>query len=239
MIEFAEITVGHDAGVGCVRCRPAHHMIGSCRSTEEVVSDIASVVDGWDWGCGPNIVLLGCEAFSHPDLVDIVDCAVRAGVVRLSVRTNGAALADPSVAERFVLAGVRRIEVTLLAGSPEVHDRLTGSPGSFDAGITGMRAFVAASNSLGVGTTVSGLVPACEHNITGLPDAILAFAQAGASIVTIDASRAKRRAHVPWLQAAALTGVLNTVWVSIEGVDPETLGEGAAHAVPATTCRGV
>ncbi|MDP2182726.1 MAG: radical SAM protein [Actinomycetota bacterium] len=238
MIEFAEITVGHDAGVGCVRCRPTHHMIGSCRPREDIVADIGSAVDGWSWGCGPNIVLLGCEAFSHPDLTEVVDSAVRAGVVRLSVRTDGAALADPDAAEHFVRTGVRRIEVTLLAGSSEVHDRLTGSPGSFDLAIAGMRAFAAASSSQDVKTTLSGLVPACEHNITGIPDTVLAFAQAGASVVTVDASRAKRRAHVPWLQAAALTGVLNAVWVSIEGIEPETLGEGAAHAVPATTCRG-
>lgn len=239
VIEFAEIAVGHDAGIGCIRCRPARHAVGSCRPAEDVIAEIASVAEGWSWGCGPNVVLLGCEAFAHPDLADIIDASVRVGVERLSVRTDGAALCDPAVAERFVRAGVRRVEVTLLAGSSELHDRLAASPGSFDAAIAGMREFAATSSALDMRTTISGLVTACEHNITGIPDAVLAFARAGASVVTVDATGAKRRAHIPWLQAAALTGVLNAVWVSIEGVEPEALGAGSVHAVSATTCRGV
>lgn len=212
---------------------------GSCRPTEDVIGEIVAIASGWSWGCGPNVILLGCEAFAHPDLIDIVNAAVQAGVERLSVRTNGASLGEPGVAEQFVRAGVNHVEVTLLSGSAGTHDRLVGLPGAFDAAVAGMRAYRAASDSLGIATTLSGRILACEHNITELPDIVREFAEVGVSVVTIDASRAGRRAHVPWLQAAALTGVLNAVWVSIEGVDPAALGESSTHAIAATTTREV
>jgi len=78
-----------------------------------------------------GVILTGGE----PSLSEIVEPVVMHATQRgLSVRmiTNGSRLADKSLAQRWIEAGLRHFHVSLYSSRREVHDHITCVKGSFD-----------------------------------------------------------------------------------------------------------
>jgi hypothetical protein len=219
VIRFASVSLGSGGGVRCSRCHgpaePARY-----RSTDEIVADVRAAAAGLTGAPGPNVTLTGPEPFGHPELPALVSGAVRAHVRRVGLETCASALRSPVNAAGALSAGVRHLAVTLLGGTPGVHDALAGDPGAFDAVIGGARAFRAASETEGVAVSIVAVVPVCRHNAHDLPEAIGAAVQAGAdaALVRLEDGGVDLAAALPWIAAACDTGVVNGVWVEVEGV---------------------
>jgi radical SAM protein with 4Fe4S-binding SPASM domain len=94
-------------------------------------------------GMGVRLELLGGEPLLHPDLVEIVATAKRAGIPFVSLYTNGLA-ATPELSLALRRAGLDAAIVSLISPRPAVHDDFTGRPGSWDAAVAGIRSLVAA-----------------------------------------------------------------------------------------------
>lgn len=218
MIDFVEISLGAGTVCACRQCGRTGP--DEYRSTEDVLADVSRAVAGWppDGGPGPNVVLTGPEPYRHPHVSTLVQRAIAAGVERLSLLTDAAALRAPGTAESSVDAGVRHIEVPLLGGCPEVHDALCGRRGSFESAVAGMQAMKAAGSSRSVRVLVCGRVHVCSHNVREVPAIVVAFAQAGASSVTLELDGSVPRTVArPWVGAAIDTGIVSNVWVALEG----------------------
>lgn len=88
-----------------------------------------------------TVTLTGGEPLRHPRFFEIA-AAVRARSLALKVYTNGA-LVDAAAAERLAELRPLAVELSLHGASPEVHDAVTATPGSWDAlwrGIAALRA---------------------------------------------------------------------------------------------------
>jgi hypothetical protein len=150
----------------------------------------------------------------------IVAGVTEAGCARLAVDTDAVALLSPANAGGALVAGVRNVRFTLLAGTEGVHDALAGTPGVFDAVRDGVRSYLSAAGAQGFAVSVTALVPVCRHNANDLPAAVGVAVESGADRVevrVVDGGMDLAQA-IPWITAACDTGVVNGVWVEVEGV---------------------
>jgi hypothetical protein len=217
VLRFVSVSLGTGRQARCGRCHgPAPEV--AYRSAAEMAPLIAEAVAAAE-APGPNVELTGPEPFDHPELPAIVASAARQGVARLKLDTDATALARPGNADGCIAAGVRHVRVVLLGGSPGIHDALAGAVGAFDAALTGIRAFVDAGAEADTMVHVTALVPVCRHNVHDLVSVVVAAVGAGADAVTLmlDDTGLDLAAAAGWLTAACDTGVVNAVWVEVEG----------------------
>jgi radical SAM protein with 4Fe4S-binding SPASM domain len=80
--------------------------------------------------CG-DVTLTGGEPLLHPGLPGLVSLLARRGI-RVNVISNGHRLDEAACAD-LIDRGVALFELPLLGYRREVHDRLSGAPGAFDA----------------------------------------------------------------------------------------------------------
>jgi hypothetical protein len=218
VLDFAEVSIGDGATVRCTRCRPADGS-GGYRDVAGITADIERVVAGWAVPPGPNVELTGPEPLAHPELPAVVAAAVQAGVRRLRLLTDAAGFCVPANAEGAIASGVRHIKFALLGGTPGVHDVLAGTAGALEATSQGVRAYLEAAGMLGSDVHVSAVIPVCRHTAGDLPVTVARAAEAGADsvLLRVDDGGVDLRAALPTIAAACDTGVVNGVWVEVEG----------------------
>lgn len=146
--------------------------------------------------------------------------AAEAGVQRIRLDTDGAALNSRDTADRVIGLGVRHVRLTLLGSSAAAHDSLAGTPGSFDAALGAAHTFAEAAEAAHVNVSMSVGVPACRHNLRDLPAIVTTAVRAGISTVriTIGDGRLDPWAAAPWIEAACDSGIVHAAWVEVEGV---------------------
>ena len=86
-----------------------------------------------------RLVLSGGEPTIHPDFIQIVAKAREMGYDHIQTVTNGRRMCYPDFMNGAVKAGLKEITFSLHGHTPEIHDRLTGSPGSFVQGLVALR----------------------------------------------------------------------------------------------------
>jgi hypothetical protein len=218
VIRFVDVRVGEGDAVACSRCG-ATPVGAAFRPTADVVAQIVAAVESWSGGAGPNVALGGADALGHPELPVLVAAAMEAGVARLRLDTDGAALQSPRNAAGSVAAGVRHVRVTILAGTPGVHDALAGGPGRLDALGAGVRTFLDAAAEQDAEVCVTAVVPVCRHNARDVPSAVAHAARIGCASTTLlvtDAGLDLAGARAS-ITAACDTGVVNGMWVEVDG----------------------
>ncbi len=232
MLEFIEVPLGHGGAVTCGRCGRSE--AADYRRAFDITAEVQAACAAWGGKPGPNVALTGPEPFRHPELDTLLASAARAGVKRLRLDTDGAALAHSGNAAAALSAGVRHVRVRLLGGSPGVHDALASAPGGQERALRGMREFAEAAERAGVRVAVSAHVPACRHNVSDLPAAVTAAVEAGARHVVVDVADPSLdvAAAMPWLAAACDSGTVNSAWVELAGVPYCLAGAYALHLVP-------
>jgi hypothetical protein len=232
MLESVEVSLGRGGAVGCRRCVPYRQ--ADYRQPFDIVAEVKAACDAWGDTPGPNVALTGPEPLGHPALPDIVATAVRLGVKRLRLDTDAVALGHPDTAAGVLGAGVRQLRVTILAGSPGLHDALAGTPGALDGTLQGMHAFTEAAERADVRVSISAHVPVCRHNVHDVHAAVSVAASAGATHVLLEMADLglDPRNAMPWIAAACDTGTVNCVWVEVSGVPFCIAGAHALHLLP-------
>jgi radical SAM protein with 4Fe4S-binding SPASM domain len=116
-----------------------------------------------------HLTLTGGEPLLRPDLTELLDFLQKRRV-QVTLISNGRLLDEPTAAS-LVQGGVGLFELPLLSHQREVHDELSGSPGSWDGVLSAM-----ANLRLQRGQVVAAFV-ATRKNIEHLHETIrLAFA---------------------------------------------------------------
>jgi radical SAM protein with 4Fe4S-binding SPASM domain len=135
-------------------------------STEETLRLLSKALD--ETRCA-HVTLTGGEPLLREDLLQILDLLNERGV-RSTIISNGRLLTESTVLD-LLDRRVGLFELPLLSHRREVHDRLSGAPGAFDAVLAAM-----AQLRYHRGQVVAAFV-ATKHNIADLPETIkLAFA---------------------------------------------------------------
>lgn len=213
MIRFAEVAIG-TGGVGrCLACGAADAVAHI--PTDRVVERIDEVLAGWQDAAGPNVFFTGIEPFAHPDLPRLIEAARMRGFERIKLRTDGRFLDKGGNAAGAFSAGVTHLELVLLAGGAEDHDRLCGAPGGFASAVSGVSAYRAIAREGGVFT---GHIPLCRHNVKFAPGTMAKFAELGAVAVDVDVCALKRSEENEALVSAALqTATVNRMAAFVSG----------------------
>src|SRR5262245_9330965 len=85
-----------------------------------------------------KIIVSGGEASIHPKFVEFVRYAKEIGYDRVQTVTNGVMFSKREFYNAAVAAGLGEITFSLHGHTPELHDRLTGTPGAFKKLMKGM-----------------------------------------------------------------------------------------------------
>ena len=85
-----------------------------------------------------KVILSGGEASIHPKFVDVIRFARDLGYSRIQTVTNGVMLSKREFYRAAVDAGLGEITYSLHGHTPELHDRLTATPGAFRKLMKGM-----------------------------------------------------------------------------------------------------
>jgi MoaA/NifB/PqqE/SkfB family radical SAM enzyme len=165
-------------------------------------------------------MLIGAEPFRHPQLPSVVAAARSAGCQRIGVETDAVALRSEQNAHGSISAGVRHLRVRILAGTPGLHDALVGTPGALDASMLGVDTFRACAASADLPVDTVAEIPLCRHNVHDAPTAVGLAAQHGFDRVVLRVADAGIgiASSMPWVRAACDTGVVNGVWVEVDGL---------------------
>jgi len=145
----------------------------------------------------------GGEPTLVPRLPELIRWARDQGFQRVNVTTNGRTLANPGTAGRLAAAGLTDLLISLHGPSAEVHDELTGTPGSFQQTTRGIVHAVRECGpgvDLGVNTTVA------QGNVTLLDETATLVNRLGIKKLNLQLLTPFGRAHggiVPDPAAAA------------------------------------
>lgn len=220
MIAFSEIGIGTGGIASCAACL---HRSGGQESqpfsADAVKERLVASARSWSHGPGPNVSFIDFEPFAHLELPEIIRVATDLGYERVRLRTDAGALSMPGNAEGALGAGVRQLEVVMLADDDD-HDRLTERPGLFAAAYAGVRAFLDAAQTANVPVAVTGLVPVCRHNAVLVPGAVVRLAELGVVAVHLDVSECTESERV-FIVAALDTAAANAVAASVSGLPVE------------------
>ena len=85
-----------------------------------------------------KVILSGGEGSIHPKFIDFVRYAKEIGYDRVQTVTNGVMFGQREFYSAAVDAGLGEITFSLHGHTPELHDRLTGTPGAFHKLMKGM-----------------------------------------------------------------------------------------------------
>ncbi|HTP57957.1 MAG TPA: radical SAM protein [Spirochaetia bacterium] len=111
----------------------------------------------------PFFSFTGGEPLLRKDLEEMIRHARRLGL-QVNLVTNGT-LADAGRSRRLFDAGLRTAQVSIESADPAVHDDLTGSPGSWQRTLGGIRALQDAGVSVQTNTTVTRLTAAAADGM--------------------------------------------------------------------------
>jgi len=218
VLEFVGVEIGTGQPHGCVLCGQA--TVGEYNAAADVAALIRTVAEGWTAGPGPNIVLTGPEPFAHPELPALVAACVEAGVERIALATDGAALSVSANAVGVLRAGVRHLRIRLLDIDEARGDACSGSPGVTRDALAGVRAYLAAAEDDGVAAVVTAIVPVCRHNLQHLPEIVAGAASAGFAALRLTHTEGLPGSAGALLAAACDTGMVNRLWVEADPALP-------------------
>ncbi len=119
----------------CVFCLDTDTPRGVYLTDEDVKKEIRRGIE--DLGCD-KIILSGGEASIHPKFVDFIRYAKEIGYDRVQTVTNGVMLSKKEFYNAAVEAGLGEITYSIHGHTPELHDRLTATPGAFHKLVKGM-----------------------------------------------------------------------------------------------------
>ena len=233
MVRFERISIGDGgdlAGTCCLARGPE-----SFRPAAEVLDALASARNTSP-SDALNCLLEGVEPFRHPELPVLIAGCVSTGVQRVAVVTDAGALAIPENAAGSLAAGLRQIHVPLYGATPQAHDVLCPS-GGFEKTCAGVEMFLKAAERAGSPVVVVGVIPVCEHTLASAPAIVATFARIGAATVRLVVGE-PLLAEDPAISAAFETGMVNGVWVWVDGASARpSLGASATRA-PMTISEG-
>ncbi len=161
---FWEVTRG--CNLRCIHCRATATEL--CSPLDLPTVKALTLIEQVSQYAKPILVLSGGEPLFRSDIFDLASYANERGL-RVALATNGT-LVSKAIAGRIVLAGIRRVSVSLDGADAATHDAFRGIPGAFEAALEGFRNLKELGMSLQINMTIA------RHNVHQLP-AVLELAK--------------------------------------------------------------
>lgn len=188
-----DIKLGYSCNDRCVHCVVDDHRdlvrsqgLRQDKTTEEIQAELSEARARADW-----VVFTGGEPSIRRDLPHLMRFARDLGYSIL-VQSNGRRFSRPEWARQVAEAAPAHYCIALHAPCAEIHDAVTGRPGSFAETVQGI------TNLLSLGQTVTGKVVLSRLNYRVLPDTVQLFLNLGVRHVSIAFPHALGRARKMW-----------------------------------------
>ena len=115
-------------------------------STEQIIERIRyGAANGYD-----QIGFSGGEPTIRPDFIELIREARKHDFKRIGVTSNGRMFAYRKFAEEAMLAGLDGFTFSLHGHTPELHDKITASPGALEQAMQGLRNIAAVKRKHGL-----------------------------------------------------------------------------------------
>lgn len=121
-----DLKTGFLCNNNCLFCVQADKKKLGNRPTEDIKKDLKEARRTCE-----EVVLTGGEVTIRNDLLEIVRYAKKLGYTRIQLQSNARMLAYKSLCEDVIKAGANEFSPALHGHTPEIHDYLTQSKGSF------------------------------------------------------------------------------------------------------------
>ena len=155
---LSEIALTYRCQNRCVFCYASSPRATDELSTEQFKKIIWKIF--YEARC-PTLSFTGGEPTLREDLPELIEYAKSLGEdkkrMRVNLITNGIKCADKDYVKALAKAGLDSAQVSLEAGSPEVHDVITGNKGSFNKTVKGVKNFREAGIHVHTNTTICSL----------------------------------------------------------------------------------
>ncbi len=158
------IAIGTACNNNCIFCCEGDREGRAARQVFVTDENVRSILAA-NIGLG-KVVFTSGEPTLNPKLPEYITLARQIGYHSVSIVTNGRMLFYRDLAERITGAGVTEIVISLHSLRPELHDRLTRSPGGFIQAFAGFSNLCALRSKYHFELHVSRVV--CRPNIDGL-----------------------------------------------------------------------
>ncbi|WP_026379725.1 radical SAM/SPASM domain-containing protein [Afifella pfennigii] len=147
--------------------------LGKCR---ELIEEAA------DWGV-VFLGLTGGEPTIFKGWLELLEHGLERGMIPVMTSNGSVIGGDRSIAERLAAAGMREMTISLDAGTPALHDAVTGSRGHFPRVLNAIRHLVDA----GIRVVVkSVLTPATQHGVDEMIDLLVSLGVAEIGITQME-----------------------------------------------------
>ncbi len=128
----------------------------------------------------PHIVFTGGEPTLYEHLPTLVAHAEKQGLIT-GLNTNGRRLADKSLLNDLLKAGLDHVQITLESHDPVIHDRMVAAPGAWEETIAGLK------NVLETGLYVMTNTTLLTHNSPDLTKTLRFSGELGVPTVGLNA----------------------------------------------------
>ncbi|HDD69318.1 MAG TPA: radical SAM protein [Candidatus Korarchaeota archaeon] len=155
---LSEIALTYRCQNRCVFCYAGSPRVTNELSTNQFKKVIWKIF--YEAKC-PTLSFTGGEPTLREDLPELIEYAKSLGDgrrrMRVNLITNGIRCARESYVNELVRAGLDSAQVSLEAGSPEIHDAITGNPGSFSKTVEGVMRLKDSGIHVHTNTTICSL----------------------------------------------------------------------------------
>lgn len=151
MFKQAKIVLGFKCNNNCLFCyeKTRRHLLD--KTTAELKREI-SVASKRGF---LQVHFIGGEPTIRPDIFELIKYAKDSGFDSVMITTNGRMFAYPDFVNKIIESGISQVVFSLHGHNARLHDRLTGSKGSFRQLIAGLANFKRTGfKNIGVNTTI-------------------------------------------------------------------------------------
>jgi sulfatase maturation enzyme AslB (radical SAM superfamily) len=132
MLYFKPLFLGKKCNNDCDYCEVEDESCSE-KTLDEIREEISKIDELL------NVKLYGGEPTLRRDLENIVDTLKEKGVKRIKITTNGRALADTAFLHNLLEIGIWHYEIKINGPSPDIHDSITKTSGSFMETVNGLK----------------------------------------------------------------------------------------------------
>lgn len=136
MTERIDLKVGFRCNNFCAFCVQGDKRE---RLPAKPMADLRSSLEEGRRSGATGVVVTGGEPTLHENILEIVRQAKSLGYETIQIQSNGRSFCYEKFCRRLIEAGANEFGPSLHGSRPEVHDFLTGSPGSFLQTVSGIR----------------------------------------------------------------------------------------------------
>ncbi len=207
MIRYKKIFLGGECNNDCLHCPPAHKNSppADYRSIEKALKERES----------DSVVFYGGEPTLRNDLLPLVAEARGEKYRRIKIVTNGRAFSNRHYLDRLMTSGCSLFEISLWGSNQNLHDHLSGAPGSFWETMTGLGNLSEVPHE----KFVCIRIPICRENTPDLENTVVTALNSGAHriVLSLQDRNLPPESLVGHLSNCINISIFNRVWILTEG----------------------